>query len=162
MKGASMRHLIITLSLLLAIAGSACSSGPSNAMLTFDEVEDLQGLNVQGWLAPETTTEEALEGPSGTELPHASFDLIENDPFSASAVFEYRDGSKAEFNAGTYRFFVEVYGSGGPMYYGCEQTIEIGEGDDIEITISTLPVYTGDTWWYMPWSEVAYPECPSP
>lgn len=157
-----MRHLIITFGLLLALVSSACSSGPSNAMLTFDKVEGLQGLNATGFLAPQATTQEALEGPSGIVFPLASFDSIEGDPFSASAVFEDEDGSEAEIEAGTYRFFVEVYQSAGPMYYGCEQTIEIEEGKDVEITISTLPVFTGGTFRYTPWSEVAYPECPTP
>ena len=157
-----MLRLMITLGLLLVFGISACSSGPSNATLTFDEVEGLQGLSASGWLAPETTTQEALEGYSGIEIPLALFDPIEDDPFSASAVFENKDGSVAEFEAGTYRFFVEVYKPAGPMYYGCEQPIEVAEGDDVEITIPALPVYTGDSWWYIPWSEVAYPDCPAP
>ena len=48
------------------------------------------------------------------------------------------------------------------MYYGCEQPIEVAEGENVEIKIPALPVYTGGTWWYTPWSEVAYPDCPAP
>ena len=48
----------------------------------------------------------------------------------------------------------------GPMYDGCEQLVEVEEGEDVEITISALPLYTGGGLAYTPWTEIVLSRMP--
>ncbi len=66
----------------------------------------------------------------------------------------------AVFEPGTYRLAIEAWVESGPMRFGCEQPIEVVDGEALEVTVSELPPYSGEGVHWTPTAELVYPACP--
>lgn len=151
-----MRRLSSLLITLLIFSASACSAAQGNITLRLDDVEGIEGLTVESAMIPLPMTQELWE----QAVPRTNFPEITDDPFSGTQPYENEDEGVTEFESGTHRLIIEVYESNGPMYFGCEMLIEVDEAEDLEVTIASLPTYTGDGMHWTQYSQLQYPKCP--
>lgn len=156
--------IVVLLSLAVAISGCAQDDATPDGTITvaLDALDGFERLAVNAWVLPlEPTAEKQALGGAHLSSRHP-------DPLSASQVmhpqgpryWEVLEEEIAIFEPGTYRFIIEAYVPSGAMHYGCERQIEVVDGESLVVTLSDMPVYTGDGFHWTPDDELRYPDCP--
>jgi hypothetical protein len=113
------------------------------------------GLAVASWVLPlEPSYEKQALG--GTVLAGPGLDVMHPQ---GDRYFDVVRDEVAMFEPGTYRFIIEAYVPSGPMHYGCEQLIEVVEGEPLVVTISDMPAYTGGGFHWTTDEQLQYPDC---
>jgi hypothetical protein len=128
---------------------------PGTVTVNLTDMDGLEGLVVQAWVLPLEPTER-FQTLGGTHLESGSGVVHP----TADRYWDWVMIPVAVFDPGTYRLSIEAWVDSGPMRFGCEQSIEVVEGEALEVTVPWLPEYTGDGVHWTPTAELVYPECP--
>lgn len=124
-------------------------------------LEGVEGLSIDAFVLP-VHPHEMYESLGRTHFAGGV------DPFSATDVIHppragyITDDEAATFEPGIYRFAVEAYVSNGPMRFGCEMPLEVVDASPVNVSVTSLPVYTNSGFWWTPTAELSYPPCPVP